>query len=83
MPLSTNVKAQFVTVTRGCKYVISSDSGNLDVVSVTIEGSGPGVENDEGTVADGERMFYQGRADKLKVTPSTVGVFWSVNKVVS
>lgn len=80
MPLSPSTDPVFVDVKPGREYIITANSGGNVDVSTILKTNGTTVEQTEGTVLDTERKLYKGSAHQLKITPSDIGVYWTVTE---
>lgn len=79
MPVSPDTTPVPISTNPGVKYAITADNGDVTIDSIVAIGS-EAYEYPEGIVTGGagNRLFYQGPATSLKVTPSAAGVFWTV-----
>jgi len=80
MPLSTDTSSSTINCQPGKTYFITADDGEVLVESIVIDPVAGEITKEEGTVSDGTRSRYEGGANKLKITPSASGVFYTVTE---
>lgn len=80
MPLSTDTNYKDINCQPGKTYFITADDGSVTVQSIVSDVVQGDVIKSEGTVESGERLRYEGGANKLRITPGASGVFWTVTE---
>lgn len=80
MPLSADTSFQDINCSPGKTYFITADDGSVTVQSIVNDLSEGDVIKSEGTVESGKRLRYEGGANKLRITPSASGVFYTVTE---
>jgi hypothetical protein len=80
MPLSTSSDPKTINCSPGKTYFITTDDGSILVESIVVDPVAGDVTKTEGTLLDGDRRRYEGGANKLKITPASAGIFFTVTE---